>query len=243
MEHGFTWYALLDSVTHWDAWAHAHGLHNGLKHIFSAVLASFILLTIGLIWGSAQRRAGAAAIVPEPKLTGRNAGDLIAGALDGLVLQIIGPHGRKYTPIFGTVFLFIFINNAMGLIPGFEPATGNISTNFGVALVIFVLTHAVGIKSSGLGYFKHFLGPMLALAPLMLPIELISHIARPASLSIRLFGNMTGDHLVLGIFSGLVPLFVPIIFLFLGLFVCLMQAYVFMMLSMLYISMAESHDH
>ncbi len=230
MNHGFTIY---------DWLPHGHEF----SHIYSAVLCSIIMLVLGFIWGNAQKKKGAEAVIPEPEVTGRSFGDFVASALDGLVLQVVGQNGRRYTPIFGTVFLFIFLNNALGLIPGFLPATDNISTNFGIAILIFLMTHYIGVRTHGVSYIKHFMGPMLALAPLMLPIELISHIARPVSLSIRLFGNMYGDHMVLGIFSGLVPLLVPVIFLFLGLFVCLMQAFVFTMLSMIYIAGAESHDH
>lgn len=229
MEHGFTWYNYLPEGHHY-------------AHIYSAVLASAILILLGLRMGRAQAAAGESAIIPESNITLRNLGDAIASALDNLVCGVVGHNGRKYTPFFGTLFLFIFVNNALGLIPGFLPATDNISTNFGMAIVIFLMTHVIGIRANGVaGYIKHFMGPMLALAPLMLPIELISHIARPVSLSIRLFGNMYGDHMVLGIFSDLVPLVVPVIFLLLGLFVCLMQAYVFTMLSMIYIAGAEEH--
>ena len=229
MEHGFTWYNFLP-----------HGHHY--SHIYSVILAGSVLLFLGLRMGRAQLAAGSDAVIPEGKITLRNLGDAIATALDNLVVGVVGANGRKYTPFFGTLFLFIFFNNVLGLIPGFLPATDNISTNFGMAIVVFLMTHVIGIRANGLvPYLKHFMGPMLALAPLMLPIELISHIARPVSLSIRLFGNMYGDHMVLGIFSDLVPLVVPVVFLFLGLFVCLMQAYVFTMLSMIYISQAQEH--
>jgi F-type H+-transporting ATPase subunit a len=101
----------------------------------------------------------------------------------------------------------------------------------------------MGLKENGVGYLKHFLGPLIWLAPLLLPIELISHMVRPASLGLRLAGNMTGDHTVLGIFLNLVPIGVPMVFYVLGLFVCFLQAFVFSLLSMVYISMATAHDH
>ena len=230
MEHGFTLFQLLP-----------YGDLYG--HVIAAGLAALLLILFAVRARSAQMAAGDALIIPEENLTTRNLADLLVGALDGFVGDVMGHEGRKFTPLFGAMFLFILLNNAMGLIPGWKPATDNISTNFGIAIVVFLLTHIIGFKVHGIGYFKHFLGPVMLLAPLMLPIELISHLVRPVSLSIRLFGNMFGDHMVLGIFTGLTKLFVPVIFYGLGLFVCFIQAFVFTMLSMIYISLASSHDH
>ena len=124
------------------------------------------------------------------------------------------------------------------------PATDNINTTFAMGIFSFVVYNIYGIKEHGLAYVKHFLGPLLLLAPLMLIIELISHVVRPVSLGLRLQGNMMGDHTVLGIFLDLLPYTgVPVLFYMLGLFVCFMQAFVFTMLSMIYVSIAISHDH
>jgi len=112
----------------------------------------------------------------------------------------------------------------------------------GLAVVIFLSTHYYGVKEHGIAYFKHFLGPVWWMAPIMLPIEIVSHLARPLSLSLRLFGNITGDHLVVGIFLGLVPFVVPSIFYGLGVFVSFMQAFIFTVLSMIYISGAVAHE-
>ena len=112
-----------------------------------------------------------------------------------------------------------------------------------VNISAFVGYNFYGFKEHGIGYIKQFMGPLLWLAPLMLPIELISHFIRPLSLGLRLQANMMGDHIVLGIFTELVPLFVPVIFYGLGLFVCVVQAFVFTLLTMIYVSMAISHDH
>jgi len=131
----------------------------------------------------------------------------------------------------------------LGLIPGFLPPTDNINTNLAIALTVFVYYHIMGIKAHGVkNYLKHFMGPILWLGPLMIVIELIGHCVRPISLSLRLFGNITGDHLVLGIFSGLVPILVPVVFMALGLFVSFIQAFVFSLLSMIYINLATAHE-
>jgi F-type H+-transporting ATPase subunit a len=117
------------------------------------------------------------------------------------------------------------------------------NTTISVGIFSFLLYNLEGLRTNGLGYLKHFLGPVLWLAPLMVIIEVISNLVRPMSLGIRLFGNMTGDHTVLSIFLNLVPIGVPIIFYALGLFVCLVQAFIFSLLSMVYLSMATAHDH
>jgi F-type H+-transporting ATPase subunit a len=128
------------------------------------------------------------------------------------------------------------------LLPGFSAPTDTLKTNVGIAILVFFLTHIYGVKEHGLAYFKHFLGPTPALAPLILPIELISHFARPLSLSVRLLGNMMADHKVVMSFFALVPIIVPLPFMLLGLLVCLIQALVFCTLTMVYIGMAIEHE-
>jgi F-type H+-transporting ATPase subunit a len=137
----------------------------------------------------------------------------------------------------------------MGLIPGFMPPTDSLKTTFALALVIFVATHAYGLKENGLGHIKHLFGPWLGplglpLNILMFGIEVIGHVARVLSLSLRLMANMFGDHMVVGIFTLLVPFLVPVPFLMLGTIVVLVQTAVFCILSTVYIGMAiEHHDH
>lgn len=243
MEHGFTWLSWLGipEKTFFEVGAHRAEMH---WHPIIYVAMVLIGLTIVAVTAArAHRRNAQFHVVPEPKVTVRSAADFFVGSMDGLVTSIMGPHNRQFVPFFGTIFIFILINNMMGLIPGMSSATTDISTNFGIAVVVFLMTHVLGFKANGVGYLKHFMGPMLALAPLMFVIELVSHVVRPVSLSIRLYGNMFGDHTVLSIFSGLVPLFVPVIFLTLGLMVCIIQAFVFTLLSMVYFSLAMAHEH
>jgi F-type H+-transporting ATPase subunit a len=131
----------------------------------------------------------------------------------------------------------------MGVIPGFLPPTDNINTTLACGLVVFVYFNYVGIRENGLiNYLKHFAGPVVALAPLMLVVELIGICVRPISLALRLFGNITGDHMVFGIFSELVPIGVPILFLALGIFVAFIQAFVFSLLSTIYVALALPHE-
>jgi F-type H+-transporting ATPase subunit a len=143
--------------------------------------------------------------------------------------------------LIGSLAFFIFFSNVLALIPGFLPPTDTLKTNAGLALVVFLMTHIYGVKENGLAYFKHFLGPVALLAPLMLIIEVISHIARPISLALRLMGNMAADHKVTMVFFGLVPLLVPVPFLLLGAVVVIVQTLVFCLLTMVYISMAVEH--
>jgi F-type H+-transporting ATPase subunit a len=123
------------------------------------------------------------------------------------------------------------------------PATENLNTTLGMGLIIFLYYNYMGLKENGLSYLKHFMGPILWLAPLMVVIELISHLVRPVSLGLRLANVMKGDHTVLGIFLDLVPVLLPIPFYILGIFVCFVQAFVFTLLSMVYVSMSIDHDH
>jgi F-type H+-transporting ATPase subunit a len=151
-------------------------------------------------------------------------------------------NAKRFFPLVGTLWMFILFGNLIGLVPGFISPNDTLKTNVALALTVFVATHVYGIKEHGLAYFKHFLGPNLFLAPLMLPIEIVSHLARPLSLSLRLMGNMLADHKVVFSFFTLVPLLVPLPFLLLGLLVCLVQAIVFCTLTMVYLSMAVEHE-
>ncbi|HCU24920.1 MAG TPA: ATP synthase F0 subunit A [Deltaproteobacteria bacterium] len=143
----------------------------------------------------------------------------------------------------GALFIYIFISNLLGVLPGFLPPTDNISTTLACGLVVFFYFNYIGIKENGFfNYFKHFAGPVIFLAPLMFLIEIIGVVVRPVSLALRLQGNITGDHLVLGIFSDLVPIGVPVLFLALGIFVSFIQAFVFSLLSTIYVGLSLPHE-
>ena len=153
-------------------------------------------------------------------------------------------HGAiKYVPLLGTIFLFIFSMNSLGLIPGFVAPTMFSWVPMGMALSIFIFYHSAGIKANGFGYIKQFLGPVWWLIPLLLPIELVSHMARPFSLTLRLFANMFAGEQVSSAFVALTKLVIPVLFIGLHAFACILQAYIFMMLATVYIGGAVSHDH
>lgn len=169
--------------------------------------------------------------------------ETVVGGLENFVVDIMGPEGKHYLPLIGSLFLFILVCNLQGLIPGFDSPTANINTTLALALVSFTATHYIGIKRHGFKYIKHFMGPMWALAPLMLPIELISHFARVMSLTFRLFGNMVAKHKLLLVLALLAPYIAPVPILGLGLLVAFVQALVFTLLTMLYLSGSIEEAH
>ena len=162
--------------------------------------------------------------------------ETIVSALKSTVEELMGPEGLPYLSLIGSLFLFILVCNLQGLVPGFDSPTANINTTLALALVSFSATHYIGIKRHGIAYIKHFMGPMWGLAPLMLPIELISHMARIMSLTFRLFGNMAAKHKLLLVLALLAPYIAPVPILGLGLLVAFVQAYVFTLLTRLYLS-------
>jgi len=158
--------------------------------------------------------------------------------------EIVGHHGPHYLHMFGTIFLFVAFANLLGVIPMFESPTMFPQVPLGVALMTFFYYNIMGASAQGvLGHLKHFCGPVWYLAPLMIPIEIVSHLARPLSLTIRLFANMYAGEQVTIVFLGLVPLIVPTIFMGLHVFVALLQAYIFVLLTMVYVSEAVAHEH
>jgi F-type H+-transporting ATPase subunit a len=161
--------------------------------------------------------------------------------LSGIIQHGVG--ARPLFPLLGTYALFILSMNLLGLIPGFNPPTDQFNVTLPFALIIFVTTHYLGIRINGSRYLKQFTGPLWWLAPLMFPIELITHCVRPMSLSIRLFGNMTGDHKVVAVFTAILAVGLPIPFMGLGVLISFLQAFVFVLLSAIYFESAMSEAH
>jgi F-type H+-transporting ATPase subunit a len=164
--------------------------------------------------------------------------------VSGQAEQIIGHGFEQFTGYLTVILLFILLANLMGLLsPWLESPTASPVVPLGLALVTFVFYHYHGVRANGFGYIKQFLGPVWWLYPLLLPIEIISHFARVLSLTVRLYANMfAGDLLTLAFFS-LIPIGVPLVFLSLHLGVAVIQAYVFMLLSAIYLSLAVAHEH
>jgi F-type H+-transporting ATPase subunit a len=173
----------------------------------------------------------------------QNVMEVIIGGFDALLIDTMGDKGKKFFPLIATLGLFILTGNLIGIIPGFESPTANINTNAAMALVVFFSTHVVGVSMHGLKYFKQFMGPVWWLTPLMLPIEVISHLSRPLSLTFRLFGNIAGEDIVLAVVLLLVPLLIPLPILILMIFTSIVQTLVFMLLAMMYIAGALEEGH
>ena len=160
------------------------------------------------------------------------------------MVDITGDEGRWFFPVVATVFIYIVTCNLVGLIPGFFPPTANLNTTASCAITVFFFTHYIGIKYHGAKYIKHFLGPIWWMIPIIFPIEVIAHFARVLSLSFRLFGNMMGHELVLAILFFLAgAFFAPLPIMALGIFVALVQAFVFFLLSIIYFTGAMEHAH
>jgi len=223
--------------------------------IWSSLFVAALLLVSGLL----VRRSLAGAdggVVPDVGLGVRNIYELLVEFLVDLAQQNMGPNWRRYFPFVATLFFFILISNLIGLIPGIDGATSNANTTWAWAVISFAVHQYVGIREHGWSYVNHFLGPSLfdlklggrtvhvrALAPLYAPIELISHLSRVFTLAVRLLANMFADHTVVAVWLVLVPIGIPAVFMGLGLLVAFLQAFVFALLSMIYIGLALEEAH
>jgi F-type H+-transporting ATPase subunit a len=225
-------------------WLQAFPTAFSITHVLGALLVLVFCAIGAIVFAGAVAKGGRDAIVPPEKFNLRNLFEMFTDAVVGLASNILGEkNARRFLPLIGTFAFFIFFSNCMALIPGFAPPTATAKTNLALALIVFVMTHVYGVKDNGLAYFKHFLGPVWYLAPLMLLIEIVSHVARPISLTMRLVGNIAADHKVVAAFFALVPLLVPVPFLILGVLVCIVQTMVFCILAMVYIQGAVAHEH
>ncbi len=204
------------------------------KHVVYTWMAMGVLFLTGII---ARSRL---TLVPG-KL--QNVLETVIDGLEQVTVSSIGEEGRKFFPLLCGIFLFILVQNLFGLLPGCDAPTANVNTNAAMALFVFCYYNYQGIKRWKFGYIHHFMGPMPILAPLMLPIELISHLARPLSLTLRLFGNIRGEEIVLVLFFFLLPVIstFPVYFLFL--LAKVLQAFIFFMLTMIYLQGAIEHAH
>lgn len=234
-DHGFNWLNLVP------------GLEQVPNHVaMSVIISALVMICTGIatLQLVRVRGRGDGALVPDGRWTFRNFFEIAAENLYKLTESVLGEHeAPHYFPVIGSLFVFIFVSNIFGLIPGFLPPTSNLNTTMALGAFVFFYYNFVGLKVNGLGYLKHFFGPVLWLGPLMLVIEIASHIFRPLSLALRLRGNIEGDHVVLGVFSDLVPYVLPMAFCGLGIFVAFVQAFVFCLMTMVYISLSTAHDH
>lgn len=212
--------------------------------VIAGGLFTLLVCTVaGLIYSSSVAKAGND-VVPEGRLSVRTILDMAMDLVVGISKDNLGHSWKTYAPLLAGIFMFIVVSNLGGLIPGFIPATESLSNNLAMGLMVFLVYNIAGLKEHGVHYIKQFTGPMLAIAPLMLVIELIGHVFRPVSLSLRLMGNIFADHLLVGIFTSNAPhILIPTALMFFGLLVALIQSFVFTLLTSIYISLAVSHDH
>jgi F-type H+-transporting ATPase subunit a len=225
----FTWFDLFEIEHHMTAVAAA---------IFTTCL--IILLCIA---GRLALGGGDHAVTPAARFSLKGFFEAYVEFMDDLSTKVLGHDGRAYLPLFGSMFFYIVFSNLIGLIPGLTSPTSNINAAFAIGLFSFVTYNIMGVRHAGAGYLKHFMGPVWWMAPVLLPIELLSNFIRPLTLGIRLSVNMTADHTILGTFIDMTKVIIPVIFYGMGTFVSLIQAFVFTMLSMVYVLMATADQH
>ncbi|OEU45769.1 MAG: ATP synthase F0 subunit A [Desulfobacterales bacterium S7086C20] len=229
MEHPILFLVQLLDLVGLGHFAHQH------PHVIYTWLVMLFLIVVGVI------ATKGISMIPTK---GQNFFELVIGGMEEFIVSITGEEGRRFFPILATVFIYIFICNLIGLIPGFYPPTASLNTTLACALVVVIMTHVIGVMYHGPKYVKHFCGPIWWMIPIIFPIELIGHTARVLSLTIRLFGNMSGHELVLGILFMLAgAFFAPLPIMGLGIFVSLVQAFVFFLLSVMYFGGAMEHAH
>jgi len=217
-----------------------HVDYKGLEPIFASMLVILFVVYLAATVRSELRHKDS--VVPDDTLTTRTFFEAFVGYFYEMAKDVMGAKSAKrYFPLIGASALFIFFSNSMALLPGMNPPTANLNVTFGCAIFVFIAFNTWGVKENGWGYLKHLAGPKWYLWWLIFPIECISLIVRPITLSIRLMMNMAVDHLVGAIFLGLIALLVPIPLMFLGIIVILVQTLVFCLLTSIYIGLATEH--
>jgi F-type H+-transporting ATPase subunit a len=257
MPHGKTWLSFLPGTSDAEAilesfgpsWMFQNPVH--VQHLLAILLVTLFMLVLALF---ARRGLGTSDdILPDDKLTARNFVEvLMEGVFTIMQFAMSRRAAIRHFWLIGPLTFFILFSNLLGLVPGFLPPTENFNTTFACATLVFIYYNVYAVYKLGLGYFAHMANPVgeswgWLLAPIFFPIELISHCVRPITLGVRLLCNMAGDHLVLAVFVGIFPLFLPIPFMALGLFVALVQTLIFSMLSCVYLGeiehQIEEHAH
>ncbi len=229
MAHPYLFFVKLFEAIGLEHFAHAY------PHVIYSWVVMILLITFGAI------AAKSVSLIPGKA---QNVFEVVISGIENFMIDVTGEEGRWLFPLVATIFIYIFSCNLIGLVPGFFPPTASLNTTASCALTVVIFTHIIGIKYHGVKYIKHFLGPVWWMIPIVFPIEVIGHLARILSLSFRLFGNMMGHELVLGILFVLAGLFfAPLPIMALGIFVALVQAFVFFLLSIMYFTGAMEHAH
>ena len=235
---GYTWVS---------SFLHHYELHIP-EHVATLILVATLLVLGGLVY-RAKLASAQNTILPDQGFSFRNLVEVFGEFILGQAKAVMGDkNGEKYFSTIAFLFIFIFSSNFLGLIPGFLPPTESLNTTFALGVFAFIYYNVQGVRVVGaVNYIKHFAGPLWYMAILIFPLEIISNLFRPVSLGLRLYGNMMGDHTVMTTFTHLSESFwvpIPVIFLTMGLLVSFIQGYVFIMLTMVYISLATAqHDH
>jgi F-type H+-transporting ATPase subunit a len=217
-----------------------------VEHIFSGITVLFLSLILGMYLQFKLKDKSF--LIPNNKISIVNLVDLLYALLISFMKDIIGDKYFKHISFVGSLGLFIALSNIIGLVPGLSSPTSNLNTTVACGLSVFLYFNYQGLATHGFGHVSHIANPLgyswgWFLAPFFFPIELMGLLIRPFSLGIRLAGNMVGDHNVLMAFSGLMPFLLPIPFLFFGLMVSLIQVFVFLLLTCVYISLHTSESH
>lgn len=242
---GFTWFTLVDALRD-DKLFGFMGVESQTNLFVHAMLACGILVVFAILGRLGLNRAmskqGLEQHYADDSLTTRTFFEVFAAGVFGLVDDLMPRRDTKlFFPLIGALFLYIFVNNLLAVVPGLSPATDNVNTNFGMAVVVFIVFIYVGLKRDPVSFIKHLWGPMFITGFLIFPVEVLGLLLRPVSLSLRLTGNMFGDHTAFSVVSHLAPI-VPVAMLGLALFVSFMQAFVFSLLTAVYISMSFPHS-
>lgn len=226
--HPYLFFPKLFEAMGFDHFAHNyHVIYTWVVMILLFTLAWLTTKSITLIPGKAQ-----------------NFLEVLISGMEEFMVEVAGEESRWFFPMIATIFIYVLVGNLFGLLPGFFPPTADLNTTASCAIPVFLFTHYIGFKYHGAKYYKHFMGPVWWLAPLICVIEVIGHFARVLSLSFRLFGNMAGHEIVLAILFALAGLFLaPLPIMALGIFVAAVQAFVFFLLSIIYFSGAMEHAH
>jgi F-type H+-transporting ATPase subunit a len=232
VEHPYLFFVKLLELTHIEGVVH-------FAHTYPHVIYSWVVMA--LLIGLGALAAKTVQLIPTKA---QNVFEVVVSGIEEFMVDVTGEEGRWLFPLAATVFIYIVTCNLIGLVPGFFPPTASLNTTASCALTVVIFTHVIGVKYHGAKYIKHFIGPVWWMIPIIFPIELIGHTARILSLSFRLFGNMMGHELVLSILFALAGLFfAPLPIMALGIFVALVQAFVFFLLSIMYFTGAMEHAH
>ncbi len=229
MEHPYLFFVKLFEMIGLDHFAHE----------YPHVVYSWVVMSLLMIAGAVASKN--ITMIPAKM---QNFFEVVISSIEEFMVENTGEEGRWLLPLAATVFIYVFVGNLIGLVPGFFPPTASINTTLSCALVVVVFTHVIGIKYHGVKYIKHFMGPVWWMSPLIFMIEIIGHLARILSLTFRLFGNMMGHEIVLAILFALAGAFLaPLPIMALGIFVAFVQAFVFFLLSIIYFTGAMEHAH